>query len=538
MLDDNLPTFFLKPATSGIKHHGSLFLSHHGSDPAPHYSLQHADPGSNSPAQRNCYAAALFDAYSQEILYGEVLARPAWTQPTLNQEEIRKNGGVPPPPQPVLNGEFTVQLYGPDQQVRVHLKEGRWGGSDSWTFSMPETSFRTPSASNIDRGTSDPGSLDTTPKVNFVWKKESKLSKDLTCFMTGRSTDKVDKKNKGRKDPDIAVALWRSMRELTIYESNLSRVEMEDPKGLEVVLLLSAIVIKDLYFADKSKLGEVFNITDAAGRKLSSGGRKLSNPKQTNAIYGSPNPLGTLPPNGASPQLTPGPLPPRASTANDTKRNSLPRLQTSPANGRLTAPPAAPQIQQKSQLKAAPPMPDPRQQWDLDAETARLRQEQESEARKLHEQQTQRRREQEKRDEAEAKRLRKTFEAEQRESARKQAEVDKETERLRKLYGVQPVPQRPNMGRPAAAVPPSRRGPGGGGLQPIPQGRIPQRAPNGLYAQPPAASSSALMMSGANDGIGTQQQQAAKKKKSFFGLRSSASDDGGKRLAKKSSTIW
>ena len=44
------------------------------------------------------------------------------------------------------------------------------------------------------------------------------------------------------------------MRELTIYEPNLQRVEMEDPKGLEVVLLLSAVVIKDLYFSPKEQM--------------------------------------------------------------------------------------------------------------------------------------------------------------------------------------------------------------------------------------------------------------------------------------------
>ncbi|TKA43975.1 hypothetical protein B0A55_13359, partial [Friedmanniomyces simplex] len=93
MLDDNLPTFFLKASTSGAKHQQNFFLSHHGSEPAPAYVLQHADPASLSPAHKNCYAAALFDSYNPEILFGEVLARPGWTQPTLSQEEIKRNGG-------------------------------------------------------------------------------------------------------------------------------------------------------------------------------------------------------------------------------------------------------------------------------------------------------------------------------------------------------------------------------------------------------------------------------------------------------------
>ena len=129
MLDENLPAFFLKPATDGVKHHQSFYLSHYGSDPAPAYSIHHADPSSPSPNHKNCYAAALFDAWNPEVLFGEVLARPGWTQPTLSQDEARKQGGVSPPPQPVLPAEFVVQLYNPDQQVRVELKEGKWGSS-------------------------------------------------------------------------------------------------------------------------------------------------------------------------------------------------------------------------------------------------------------------------------------------------------------------------------------------------------------------------------------------------------------------------
>lgn len=522
MLDENLPAFFLKPSTSGVKHQRDIFQSHHGSDPAPSYSLFNADPASTLPAHKNCYGAALFDAYQPDILYGEVLARPAWTQPTLSAEELRKNGGVPPPPQPILPHEVVIQLYAPDQQIRMEVKESRFA-SDSYEFSMPQSVFRTPSASNLDRGQSDPASLAITPKINFVWRKESKLSKDLTCYMTGTSADRLEKK-KSRRDPDIAIALWRSMRELTIYEPNIQRLELEDPKGMEVVLLLGAVVIKDLYFASKDSLREVLNISDLPNeRKLSGGGRKLSNPQHTISIIGTPNPLGHLPPGTQQP-------PP--STRNEANRNSLPRLQTTPP-------------QQQASASRPPPLADPRQQWEEDKETARLRAQVEAEARE----ERRIRKEREKADEAERKRLQKMVEEEEKAARRKQAEIDKETERLRKQYGVKPIP----APRPEPNSSHSRRN-NGSYMQPIPQGTQvnlqpprpqPQRGSNGLYVQP-SASSSAVMMSGANPSASASSSTLnvgghgkPSKKKSFFGLRSSSDDaEERKKLNKKSSTMW
>ncbi|EMD00131.1 hypothetical protein BAUCODRAFT_21786 [Baudoinia panamericana UAMH 10762] len=490
MLDDALPTFFLKPANDGVAHHRNLFLSHRGSEKEPAYTLKQTDPASPLPAHKNCYGVAIFDAYNQDILYGEVLARPGWTQPTLSQEDIKRNGGVPPPPEPVLPHEFTIQLYNPDQQVRVELKEGRWGGSDSYEFSMPINTFRTPSASNLDRGQSDPASLAVTPKVHFAWRKESKLSKDLTCFMTGKSTD-VHEKKRSRRDPDIAIALWRSLRELTVYEPNLGRVDMEDPKGLEITLLLSAVVITDLYFGGKDHMKETFNIADLPSeRKLSGGGRKLSNPQQTHIGYNAPNLLASQP------------APPH-NAVNDARRTQLPKLQTTPPQPSSARP---------------PPMPDPRANWALEAETARLRAQAEAEARR----EERRRREREKADEAEARRLQKQLEEEEKQRYRKQAEVDKETERLRKMYGVQPLPSQQyppqaNSSRPQQAQT---------GLMPPP---VPQHRPrqslgsNGLYMQP-SASSNALVMSGANPHASSLNVNpaGAKHKKSFFGLRSIA----------------
>ncbi|KAH9827834.1 hypothetical protein Tdes44962_MAKER02768 [Teratosphaeria destructans] len=506
MLDDNLPTFFLKSSATA-KHHRELYLSYHGSDPAPSYSLHHIDPDSASPHHHpNCYAAALFDSHSPDILYGE--------------DDIRRNGGVPPPPQPNLPTQFVIQLYAPDQQVRVERKEGKWGSSDSYEFSMPLTSFRVPSASTLDRGRSDPASLDITPKAHFVWKRESKLHKDLTCYYTGKSTDDVKKKS--RRDPDIIISLWRSLREMTIYEPNLSRVDLEDPRGLEMVLLLSAVVLKDVYFG--GNIRDVFNVSDTPGeRKLSGGGRKLSNPQHTHSIHGAPNPLGTHPVRPLEPV--------RAATV--AKPSSLPRLQTTPPNAHAPARPRP--------RPAAPPMPDPRTQWELDAETARLKAIAEAEARE----ERRRRAAMEKADELAARRLQKEAEEEARRAARQNAEIDRETERLRKLYGVQPIHHR----SPTHANSSHSRHPY---LQPlheqtrvnlhIPLQPPPRVGSNGLYIQP-AASSSALLMSGANPHASSLNVSSGPprpgKKKSFFGLRSTSDDATERqRLAKKSSAMW
>jgi hypothetical protein len=391
--------------------------------------------------------------------------------------------------------------------------KSKWSSSDSYEFSIPEEVFRMPSGSVLDKSQSDPASLEVTPRLNFVWRKESRMNKDLTCFMTGKSTD--TKKKSSRKDPDIAVALWRNMRELTIYEPNLSRMDMEDPKGLEVTLLLSAVVIKDLYFSSREQWPELFNITDGAGRKLSSGGRKLSNPNR---------PVSALPAIGAAPPATP----------NEIKRNSLPRLQTTP--------PGHQNAQAQYAASKPPPLADPRAQWELDAETARLKAQEEAEARERARQ----RKERERADEAERKRLQRMVEQEEKEARRKQTEIDKETERLRRLYGVTPIPQqnqRPPQPHPNSSA----------YLQPGPRtSSRPQQPPrprpavgsNGLYVQP-SASSSAVMMSGGNPSASYSLgvpvgpgARPAKKKSSFFGLRS-VSDGGGQRtLAKKQSSMW
>ncbi|TKX26674.1 hypothetical protein C1H76_1206 [Elsinoe australis] len=532
MLDENLPAFFYKRAPDGTQHHEAVLQSYQGSDPAQAYTLKHADP--KLQASRNCYAAALFDSFNPDVLFGEVLVQPTWTKPTLSQEEIRRNGGVPPPPQAIIPGNFTIQLYEPDQQVEVRRKSGGLASSSSYEFDMPQTSFRTPSVSALDRTESDPAAKATTPKLNFVWRKEGKLSKDFTCFMTGKSTDTATKKSK--KDPDIAIAHFRSLREVTIYEPNLSRVELEDLKGLEVVILLGAATIRDIYVANN--LREIFNIEEPPARKLSSGGRKVvPTPSQVPPQPAKPIPQQRIPttvhPNPQNlqqgPQRAPQPQPPSA------QANPTPPTTTAPSK-------------------------DPRQQWAIDAETARLKAQVAAEEKEAARLAAQRKRDKEKADEAETRRLRKLVEAEQKDAKKKQRAVEEETERLRKKYGqnLPSLPMRPggsgagpsssNTGakmrpqsRPQSRPQPSRPhvNTGGGGLlggsssRPPPQSRPPVMGGGpGMYMQP---NKSAFVMSGANPAA-PAGSGGPRPKKSFWGLRDL--EEEMRRVSKKRSSIW
>lgn len=196
---------------------------------------------------RNRYGVALYDPYVPDVVYGEVAVIPEWTQPTLSAEAIRANGGTAPAPEPILPTEFSIQLYNPDQQIVIKHQPKSWNKPARWEFEMPQRTFRVPSASTLDRTQSDPAAADITPKLRFSWRKDGKLSKDLSCLLHGKSSTIPDTRTKTR-EPDITVALFQGLRELTLYEPNLYRVEMEDFKGLEVVLLLAAVAIKDIFF--------------------------------------------------------------------------------------------------------------------------------------------------------------------------------------------------------------------------------------------------------------------------------------------------
>lgn len=583
MLDENLPStfriplwcamwganrsaaFFLKAPNNNTKHNETFYFTQHGSEPEAQYSLKHVDPV--SPEAKNTYAVGLLDAFTH-VVYGEVLAKPGWTLPTLSQEEIRKNGGTAPPPSPIFPTEFAIQLYSPDQQVVVTQHTAKWSGGVSYEFSMPQTSFRTPSASTLDQSQDDPGKDAVTPMLNFVWRKEGRLGKDMTCYLTGKSTDIVGKKAKKSKEPDIAIALFSGLKEISIMEPNLYRVEMEDYKGLEVVLLLGAAVIRDLFFGNPR---EAFHID--SNTRTNSGGlrtRKGSSPVQAANI--TPPVMTPQPPRPAPMQK------PAQSYPNEKALEAFSNQRPQPDPRRASLPPlhtgAHPAPRPDPRLGAHPnPRPDPRPQHanaNLSTRPQPLPQaatRPQPQPQAASDQERKRREDaalkaRKKAEEEEERKTRKFLEQEERqrkheekqrekERRRKQAEVDKETERLRKQFGDQsnllpaprpPQPQRhsapliqqpfSNTYRPSAQRPSAQRPPA---QPPRPVATQPLR-PAGLYLQPPGPSGPATSSSSFfSNGLPKPDAQKMKKK-SFWGLRSG--EDKAKTLHKKQSSMF
>lgn len=493
-------------------------MCQHGSDPEPVYSLRYPDPALS--ASKNCYAAAIYDSYNPEVLFGEVLLNPQWTQPTLSQEAVRLNGGVAPPPEPLLPTQFTIQLYNPDQQVRVRYKAKTWNSPASWDFEMPQKTFRQPSGSSIDRTLSDPAASEVTPKLKFNWQKDGKLSKDLSCFLSGKTAN-PDGSKKKNKEPDITIAILQNLKEITLYEPNLYRVEMEDFKGLEVVLMLGAVVIRDVYFG---QIREAFNVSDSHRQRASS----MPPPNNRN---NNPPALAAVPPSQSS-----GKVPQKGKSPVNATPNSTRPPNTNPQRPQVSIPP------QKQTAQPAPPPTDPRSQWEIDAESARLKQKAQADEQ-----------ERKKREREEAKRTKKLLEAEEKAARKKQAEVDKETERLKKLYGKEQaqyfsqnaskphLPPRPSrQSYPHQPAPPQPYYPhqrSSSTAYPQPQWHGPYlQAPGQHYAQasspqigqPRPASSMAMLAPGS--------PQQVKEKKSFFSF-SKPKDDSAK-LAKKKSSMF
>lgn len=252
---------------------------------------------------------------------------------------------------------------------------------------MPQRTFRQPSSSRLDRTQSDPAVADVTPKLKFSWRKDGKLTKDLSCLLSGMTTTFLPESKTKTKEPDITVSFFKSLREITLYEPNLYRVEMEDFKGLELVLLLGSIVIRDVYFGSTKA---AFNVSEPSASGTSSGsGSGVQHAAKPAAV-----------PTGPSPS----PAQSNALVANAQSTG----YQERPQRPRIAIP--------RDERRQPSPV-DVRSREEIDAEHARIRHQQEWAAQE------------------EQRRTRKLLEAEEKARRKRQIEVDKETKRLQKLYG-------------------------------------------------------------------------------------------------------
>ncbi|POS87969.1 hypothetical protein EPUL_001019 [Erysiphe pulchra] len=390
MLDENLPCYSFKPSSLGNSIISSIFLSENNSKPRLVYNLQKPDLSTSDSEGR--YAIALYDPHNLGIIYAEVQVQADWTQPALSLTENRAQNSASTPLVPMVPESFSVQLYNPDHQITVKMKTGTWNPMAYWKFEMPVESFRIPSSSLLDQtqNSNAPALNDDTPKVTFKWKRDGKISKNLTCYMIGKNDD-----GKRRKEPDITVAFFKGGKGLTLYEPNLRRVEIEDQKGFELVLLLSAVVIKDIFFNPTKEMFNIVSLKDANFGSKS----KLSVPEVSRMSNSTP----TIVSN---------------STHSNTYLSSF-------------KPVVAPQILNTSVSSV---FQSRRTKSDVDLETERLKRlvAAEEKSRKDAEKEQERR-------------TREMLKAEEEERRRREAKVEKETEELRKLYGSEPTKNHNNL---------------------------------------------------------------------------------------------
>ncbi|PSR78887.1 hypothetical protein BD289DRAFT_463124 [Coniella lustricola] len=507
MLDENLPTFQFKQRPESPLA-AAVYFSQHGSEPAAEYVFERAHP-STVPAAAGHYAVALKDPYAADVVYAEVVVAPDWQQPSLSAAELRaaQHPGQPAiasQQTPIIPDTFTIQLYDPDQTVLVRYSPSSLTRTESWEFEMLSQSFKMPTPSQLDRqadraspgatngtGGSDGAATGTSaiktaadfrPRNMFKWKREGRLTKDMTCYNVGKSLGKHKS-----KEPDITVALFKMGREttITVYEPNLQRVEMEDRKGLDIVLVLGAEVIRDLYLAPE-KRGDLFNtghsgsaVTAASGKRKNS--RTMTMPTTTTSSSSSPtpSPAPSLPGGGNGPAA-------RARTT------SSPLAMSGAIGPTGAAPPSyfhpftpPPTTTTAANATAA----STTKSHAIDAETLKLMKQMKKED---DEQLKRQARERQRREAEERRHLEEMLKLEdEQERRRRQAEVDRETERLRQLYGNQgqSTPSR------AGATPPPQP------PRPVPS-PVPQRQQSGVASPPPRRPMSLSFGSAGGGGAG------------------------------------
>lgn len=295
----------------------------------------------------------------------------------------------------------------------------------------------------------------------------------------------------------------RGMGEITIYQSNLKRVEVEDLKGLEVVLLLSAMAIGDIWCLPTNQM---FNLNPPirGGAGGTSRSRKNSFP-----LVASPPAVTVSAPT--QPQLP----------------TTSPQHGHPPANASFAARFQQQQQQQAHQRRHSTP-PDP------DGEYARRLHEEAERQRKLAEQEQEQIR-------------RMLAEEEARERRRREEEVNLETERLRHMYEQERQEHMARGARNAQSQRVSSQSRPPAPPRPVSQQRPPQQRPTVVGGssgmRPPSVGGSG----GRTGALKVEEGKKLNSRKSFLGLRfGGSSDDRGKekekdkrkKLLKKGSSMF
>ncbi|PUU82477.1 hypothetical protein B9Z19DRAFT_1120634 [Tuber borchii] len=416
-LDDGLPIFHLAPQARE-PHITTLTFTANGSLPTAAYTKTRA------PDIDATYSTTLHDAFVPDILYATVAATPEIIQPQASSP-----GAPPPPAKVLLPKEFPLQLYNPDSTVIVTHKHSTLRGN-FWEFSLPKTSFLPPTASRLDAASAAHRiALAHLPRATFRWRKEGGvLSKSLLrCSLVSPANLGNGPKKAGANEPDIPIATFeglgdkKGMGDITIYQSNLKRVEVEDLKGLEVVLILSAMAIGDMWFCPTNLM---FNLTPTSTSSTMTAGVVAS----ANGGRRRPSSTPSIPP---SITVTPTTQHPPHATFPQNHRTSYPQHTPSPQQNYKS--PTSPTTAQRDYQA--------RKAEEAARRAAQLRQEEEATLRMLAEE-------------------------ELRERQRREMEVERETQRLKMVYERERAAVMQQQQRP-----PVVGGGGGGGLRPIQEGK-------------------------------------------------------------------
>jgi len=327
------------------------------------------------PQPANTYSISLSDAPFPDITYGS-LSLPLLPS-TANPNELQRPSS------------FTLQLYSPDSTVTITQKHTALTRNNFWEFSLPKSSFLPPTQSALDASYHPP----VSETLTFRWRKEGMgmlTRSQLKCSLVA-----------GGDEPDTVLAMYSGIGdksgkgELVVYESNFRRVEMQDLKGLEMVMLLSARIVADVWFNGSSAL---FNTTQRIGTGM--GGPAPPPPYEPPAASSSGTfaerfNSQTYPPDKPT-KPAPAPVAPTSTTPTPTfttARQQAPRQSFAPRQPHVPKPQAEEKIVDTFEELAA------RQRIaDEQAEIRRMLAE------------------------------------EERVAARRQAKIDAETERLKRLY--------------------------------------------------------------------------------------------------------